>query len=409
MFKTRKLQASFRMLIIALGSLSPVLSVQAAPNLAETIQAAVDRNPRVNLPAARMQLGQGYEKQAGSWLGNSPSASLLYKSDEIGSQLGYREMEAALALPMWHPGQRKALQAVSENIRAQAGSDERLLYWEVSSQVFEYAWMLKLAEQESAQAKTQWESAQALEDDIHKRMKAGELPRTDALMAEQESASRHSKYEQALLAEAKARSAWKSYTGLDELPADLLALKAHDPVSVDQHPTLKNSELAVQTARSMSQSEQKKSKGNPLVTLYAKRDRGTETDPWDNSMGVQLSLPFSTGTHSAGQIAEAEMKVTEAEVQKAEVQRKLALLQEQSRQELDSTKTTLALAEDQNRIAQSRLGLTQRAFELGETGLFLLLQARNEAAQAASYLERSRVAYHQAISRYNLSLGVIPE
>lgn len=409
MLKTIKLSNYGLFLVLTAGVFFSHADVQAAPTLAETIQAAVERNPRVQLPAARMRLGQGYGKQAGSWLGDKPSFNMVYKTDQLTEQEGYRELEAALDLPMWNPGQRKALKALSDSIRTQAGSDERLLTWEVSSQVFEYAWTLKLAEQETTLAKALWESTQKLENDIQKRVEAGELPRTDALMAQQRTTQLQDIYEQAMLSEVQARTAWKMYTGMEQLPEDLMDLQPPETAPIEQHPQLENSDLAVQSAQANSRSEQQMTQGNPSLILYARRDRDFSFEPYDNALGIGFSLPFATSPHGAGKIAEAEMQLTEAMANQAEIHRNLALLQEQSRQELESAKRRLKLAEQQYKIAEARVQLTQRAFELGETEVFLLLEARDEGARAADHLDRSRIAYHQSISRYNLSLGVIPE
>lgn len=397
------------LLLITAGLFFSQTDVQAAPTLAETIQAAVERNPRAQLPAARRQLGQGYGKQAGSWLGDKPSFDMIYKTDQLTEQEGYRELEAALNLPMWNPGQRKALKTLSESIRTQAGSDERLLTWEVSSQVFEYAWTLKLAEQETILARTLWESTQNLEKDIQKRVDAGELPRTDALMAQQRTTQFHDVYEQAMLSEIQARAAWRMYTGMEQLPEDLMDLQPPETAPVDQHPQLENSDLAVQSAQANSRSEQQMTQGNPSLILYARHNRDFSFEPYDNALGIGFSLPFATSPHGAGKIAEAEMQLTEAMAEQAEIRRSLALLQEQSRQKLESAKRRLTLAEQQYEIAKKRVQLTQRAFELGESEVFLLLEARDEGAKAANHLDRSRIGYHQSISRYNLSLGVIPE
>jgi outer membrane protein TolC len=176
-----------------------------------------------------------------------------------------------------------------------------------------------------------------------------------------------------------------------------------------QHPQLENSDLAGKTAQAKSHSTQQMTQGNPSLVLYARRDRTYSFETYDNALGIGFSVPFATAPHGAGQVAEAEMQRTEAMAQQAEVHRKLSLLQEQSRQELESNTRRLALAEEQYEIALSRVRLTQRAFDLGESSVFLLLEARNEGAKTAAHLERSRIAYHQSISRYNLSLGVIPE
>ena len=60
-------------------------------------------------------------------------------------------------------------------------------------------------------------------------------------------------------------------------------------------------------------------------------------------------------------------------------------------------------------LTRSRTALAQRAFELGESGLYPLLLARQQSAAAARTLERSRLEKQRAIARYNHILGEIPQ
>jgi hypothetical protein len=55
------------------------------------------------------------------------------------------------------------------------------------------------------------------------------------------------------------------------------------------------------------------------------------------------------------------------------------------------------------------VAISERAYQMGEMELFLLLQAREDADLAANNLEKILIRHQRAISKYNLSLGVLPQ
>ncbi len=93
----------------------------------------------------------------------------------------------------------------------------------------------------------------------------------------------------------------------------------------------------------------------------------------------------------------------------ARTRRELNLKRQQAWQELQRAGEALALAQRRSELARKRMTMSQRAFELGETDLYLLLQAREQAIDAARELERSRIQHQRAAARYNLAVGVSPE
>jgi outer membrane protein TolC len=124
---------------------------------------------------------------------------------------------------------------------------------------------------------------------------------------------------------------------------------------------------------------------------------------------VQFSLPFGSSSHAAPRIAEAEADLTGTQSERARVQRELELTFEQASYSVKFAQRASRLAEQQNRLASNSLRLQQRAFELGESDLVLLLRAREQAASAAQGLQRAQLEYQLAISRYNHASGVMPK
>jgi cobalt-zinc-cadmium efflux system outer membrane protein len=383
----------------------------AAPTVAEAVQAALERSPNYPLHQATRAVGEGYREQGDAFLGGDPSLGLVAKSDKpIGSDNGYREYEAALALPLWWPGQRGARRAIGDRLDQQATTELRLLAWEVAGEVLARAWELRLALGAEQQAEHQWQAAVELERNVTRRVEAGELPRADRLLAQQETLARQTALDQAKAQVRQARAAWRSRTGLTELPEDLERPPEEAPGEpATPHPRLTAAMDRVATAQARSNDRRLNRRPRPVLTLFAKRDRGSSEDPYTNSVGAGIEIPFGSGAHAAPGLAEAEAELTRAQARLAEIERDLRLTREQAARGVEQAERGLDLATRSDALARSRLALSRRAFDLGESDLYLLLRAREQAADAALALERSRLQRARAIALYRHALGDLPQ
>ena len=383
--------------------------VVAAPSLGEAIQAAMQQHPRYRQADSERALSKGYQKKADSWLGGDPSASLMYKSDQIGSDFGYREMEAAISLPMWMPGQRQGRQDLARTIDEQAEAGTTLLRWQVAGEVLELIWSLRLVESDEELADAQWNSAHQLEMAVERRVAAGELARADLLMVQQDTLGREVKHENAQMALDAALANWRAYTGLDSVPAPPTEQTLHAAKLDFSHPLLRRKQLQVAQMTARRDVARKHRQSRPELTFYARRDRGSEVDPYDNAVGAEISLPFGTRFSTAPLVAESEASLAQAQMSLAAAKRDLELKLVRFEQEVRRSQRALELAQRQNELASARMDMSQRAFDLGESDLFLLLQARSQASAAERNLTRSRIEYQRAVSRYNHLLGDIPQ
>ncbi|MCF6354640.1 MAG: TolC family protein [Candidatus Polarisedimenticolaceae bacterium] len=395
----KKYRAHLVVLLFAAVLFFPAL--QAAPSFNEAVQAALQIHPKARIHVALRQVGEGYQQQADALFGDDPVAGLAYRSDDAGSNRGYREWEANLDMPLWLPGQRGVRRNLGGSIISRAGAEFRLLSWEVAGQVLERAWTLRLAESNQEQTKNQWDSAKALEIDIERRVNAGELARSDLILAQQEALAKETSYQHAMATVERERSSWRAYTTFDELPHDLMARQSPGTELNPSHPRLVAAELAIEQARAQRNDVKLKRRDNPVLTLYAKRDRGIGRDPYGNSLGVGISVPFGTHASAAPVIAGAELALTEAQADWAQVTWALELELEQAHQGTVRAAKNLTLAEQGSRLAQTRIRLARRAFELGEADLYFLLLAREQAATAARQLEFYRLERMHAIAQLN--------
>ena len=389
-------------------SLLTSLPASAEVTLSTAINNAFVIQKKGDLAQARRKLGEGMARQGDSLLSDAPELGVLYKSDELGSQYGYREYEASLALPVWRLGQKSASQQLSRDMLAQADTEASAMRWYIASEVLDTVWSLREAEAEKMLALKQWESASALEVNIKKRLDAGEVARADWILAQQETASREEKYRLAELHYLQAMTLWEGLTGLTELPSDLEAIQRSGRSSIEDHPLYLNTDQKLNVARSQSKREHKSLQSPPVLTLYAKRDRGTDLDPWDDSLGAQITVPIGK-SHVASELAQAEMVVTEAQGELDTRKRSLEYQHRKAQIELNQIESALDLARRVDELARSRVQISERAYDVGEMELYLLLKAREDADLAASNLEKLLIRHKRAISLYNLSLGEFPQ
>ncbi|MFH1873267.1 MAG: TolC family protein, partial [Pseudomonadota bacterium] len=146
----------------------------------------------------------------------------------------------------------------------------------------------------------------------------------------------------------------------------------------------------------------------PELALRVVRERGDFAEPYANTVGIQLKIPFSSGAQvrREGSAAQAEAEQADAEMQRT--QTRVRLESERARRAFDAAERQLALAQERLALSAENLRLSEKAFSLGESDLATLLRIRAAAFDAEAFLDRQRVARAAAISRLNQALGVLP-
>ena len=392
---------------ILAGALFLAASSTQAISLVDTLASAMKTQSLSAKKQAGEKLADDVHTSAHAWLSDTPSVSLMYKTDETTNDTGYREWEAMLDLPVWRWGQKDSLQTYAGETRNAMQSTYDFALWSLSQEMIDSAWQLRLAELDKFLSEAQLQAALKLEQDVKRRFEAGELARTDFLLAQQNTLDRAQQSRASNLVWEQQRAAWKSFTGTEQLPDDL-DWKKQPEQPVENHPAYRLAQHQLGAARAKAENEKYRVKGSPVVSLYARRDRASQVDDWNEAVGLQLTVPFGEST-SAGARAEFELAASEAKLKLSRVMREIKLKRETAQLSLTQSADTLKLAQTSAELANQRLNMLTRAFALGETALFNLLQAREQAALADSKLAQEQVNYQRAVSRFNSSLGVIPQ
>ncbi len=381
-----------------------------AVTLGQAVDAALERHPERRLAEAQRRVEAGYRRQAESLLGGDPSVNLSVAGDDFGSDFGYEEYVAGVSVPVALPSHRRTRGELADRLGALADGEARRLRWQVAGEVIDRAWALRIARTELKEATRQWAAARALVKDIEHRFEVGEVSRNDLLLARQDLVQAEAGYQEALGGLQKARIAWHSYTGLDRLPDDLetSAEPAQETVPLEAHPALAIPLSEVEAARARVEAARAERRAAPVVSLFAKRDRGDRHEPYTDSLGLEVSVPLGTRTPAAAAIAEAEAELTRAQARLAQARRTLEQQQAEAEQEVAKALHLYRLAERNHELSHSRLKLARRAFELGEMDLYQLLLARRQSNEATRELRLRRLQKARALARKNHLSGVIP-
>jgi cobalt-zinc-cadmium efflux system outer membrane protein len=404
-----KVDTILRLLVLSGTAFLPLLNHAAPPTLAVVVQAGYERYPQRPVSAALRRQGEAIRQQAASLLAGDPAVMLRHENDAYTDDNGFRQWEGGLDLPLWLPGQRHSRSQVAQATDSEADGLQQLQRWRVAGDMRELLWSLRIAATSLELADQAVVSAQVLEQDVEQRYRAGELARTDLILAQKEALQRRSERLSAASQQRTLRQQYTAWTGLAELPAAIDEPATTQPGIGDNHPALGAARLSASRARAQRDQVRTEKRANPVLTLGSKTERPESGLSYDTALVVAVNVPLGSRSQSAVKTAEAELSLSEASAELAQVRRDLEDELIRTREERRQTAQALQLAQQQHALASEGLRLTQRGFELGESDLFTLLQARAQALASERDLRLRRLELGRAVARYNQALGVIPE
>lgn len=351
---------------------------------------------------------------AGGLIPEPASVSLGNLNDRQGRNLGKQEWEVELAVPLWMPGQKDARGVEADSRIAEAIARRIAVRLDVAGEVREAWWSLAAARSAKSLAARRLDTARALDTDVQKRFKVGELSRIDANLAQAEALAAEAEMIESQATLLQAEQAFRLLTGI-AAPADLgeeSVAAVRDPLdastSSELHPQLAAVAAAARSARARVKVAEETRRAAPELALRVVRERGDFAEPFGNSVGVKLTIPFSSGAQVRrdNSAAQAEAEQADAEMRRAEIRVQQDV--ERARRTVAATQRQLVMAQERRTLSADNLHLSEKSFALGEADLATLLRVRAAALEAESVYDRQRLARAAAISRLNQSLGVLP-
>lgn len=400
--------------------LAPTFPAHAQPpaTLAEAFAQAWARHPSAQaLPDRQAELA-AHRRAADAWTAQPGALELRAKTDRPGTDRGAQEFEFGVALPLWWPGQRSQSQALAAQAEQALSARQDQARLQLAGELREAWWTWQRAQAEQALIGTQVAHAQALAQDVHRRVQAGDLARADAHQAD--GALARAQAEQAR-AESVTLLAWQALQGLlggTDGPPTLAASgsppiepapSASDDTELADHPLVRERDQQAALARQAASLADTQSRANPELLLGTVQSRDQRGEPRQRQLTVGLRLPWGDSPAMQAQAARARAEATELSAQ-AELQRqRVSAAWAGARARVDAARRAHAAAQRRAQLAQEALGFYDQSFQLGETDLPTRLRIAQDAQDAARQAALAAIDVAAATSAWRQAAGLLPQ
>lgn len=383
-------------------------SAHAASDLKDAVEAAWRRQPLAQAREARAEEFAARQNAAGALLPGPPALTLEHETDQISRNQGLRKFNGEIAVPLWLPGQQERARAL---IGAERGAydgqvaKERLL---LAGEVRDAYWLARTAAAEAQLAQTAQDSVVALEADVGRRVKAGELARIDGNRALAEA-----QFQRITLVEAQARAQrafeqFRALTGLAQLPnADEASVTPQRP-ALETHPLVAAAGQAAQAARARVAQAAGDTRDAPELGVGTAQARSDATRPWEQTVTLRLRIPFGGDNRNRPRITAANAELMEAQALQARTAARVEAEMAAALRERQAALAALPLAESRAGLARDTQRLIARGFAAGEFDLPTRLRAERERKEAELGEVRARIEAGRADSRLKQAYGSMP-
>ncbi len=384
-----------------------VLRVNPNLKLAEVLEAAYARAPMQAALQSRDAMVAAKNRIARALFPGAPAMNLMHQNDGLSDARGEREWQAELEMPVWLPRQRDGRLKVAEASQSSLIAGRQSLKLQVAGQLREAIWDVALQDNNVSLALNRLQVAKQLQFDVDRRYRAGEMAKTDLMLAEQETLRVE---KEKLRAEAELMHARHRYfvlTGLRELPA-VYQEKQSGFTDYQQSPIWLEAEGKVGLAEKERDLAQVESFENPQLLLNMRNIKGAFDAAGNDSIGVKVRIPFGGDARAAPIRAAAEISVGNALTEREMLKMALEAAMHEAEHNLSVSRAELVIATKQVEIARESLMLAQKAFKLGETDLVGLLRVQAQTFEAERAFTTRQVQVEWDVARYNQTVGVLP-
>lgn len=378
------------------------------PTLGEALERAWERAAAVQLAQSRRAEADAGRALAAGWWAQPPSITLAQTRDRFARAQGEREREVELALPLWLPGQRAAQQAFVDADLADSQAALAAARLQVAGELRAALWGLAAARAERESAARRLAAAEQLEADVARREQAGELARSDLLLASEDRLAAHGALVEARQRERQASAQASLLTGLESLPVDIAEAVRPAGQEAETHPRLRLAEASLEQARAALRQVEGDRRDPPELAFGLQRVRSDAASPERSALRIGLRIPFSTPARNAPRLAGARAALILAEVAQRQVLDTIEAEQREALAALEDAQALQQHAQARSTLAGQRLALQGKAFRLGELALAEFIRARSAADEAQLILARAAQALGAARAQVNQSRGLLP-
>lgn len=380
----------------------------AGPTLPALVELAWQRSVAARTLDARQEEAAAGHAVAQSWLAGAPTLGLSERSGRWTGDRAQHETEISVAAPVLLPGQQSARQQLAARGTNEVQAQLHRARLEVAGAVRARLWEAAAARELLAEKEGHLHHLEDLRDEVRRCVAAGDMARSDGLLADQEVLAAQGEISQARgrLREATAR--FQLLTGVAELPSLEPEQEPPTQPAVADHARLRAAEASEQRARAAVGLASASVQGAPTVALSMRRERDSATTNADRSIGIAVHIPLGGKVRNrpAETLAATQLATAAAELNEARAS--IAIEQSQARSQLEYAREALQTATARAGLMREHTSLFEKAFKQGERGLAELLRSRTLSHEADVAVRQQRVALGMAHAQLNQVLGILP-
>ena len=373
--------------------------------LSSLLDITLKRHPQAGVLAARSATVDAETKYAKSWMPDSTALTAFHMSDNAFDDNGVYENEVALSFPMWLPGEKKAQSRLGEALLVSQASDVGEFRWRVSGHLRQQLWQLKLAVRQWQLAVEQEQRLSGVLAQVTLFAEAGELSRADQLATMEELAIWKG---ETMLLEAQYMDAirlYRSFTGLETVPAQIDETLSELTTIGESHPALKQAMDHLAESTASTDVTRERSNLRPSLDVFWRGFRGDRRSPDVDALGIGFAMPLGKSPKRAPLLAKAFEDLAVAQAELLETKRELELQLHEANHVLHVTRERLENSGDIVKAATERHQLDKLAFELGEFSTREWLRRLSRFKEIERSHELLLIQQGAAIAAYNQAVG----
>lgn len=383
------------------------LKVNPNLQLHDVLEKTFTRNPMQTTLQSRESVVAARNIVANAMLPSTPMVSIAHQNDALGSGRGEREWQAELELPVWLPNQRNNRLKVADASKSNISASRESLRLQVAGLLRDALWDIAFNDNNLVLTTNKLGVASKQQRDVERRYQAGEMAKTDAMLAQQETLRAEKEQLRAEAEVMHARHRYYVLTGLRELPASFDE-KQSSLEDYSQSPIWLEAQSKVGLAETERNLAQVESRENPQVLVNMRRTQGAFDSTFNDSVGLKVRIPFGGEARAAPIKAAAELGVGHALSEQDTLRYALETAMHEAEHNLSVSRAELKIASRQFDIAKESVKLAQKAFQLGETDLVSLLRVQAQTYEAERAFTSRQIQLQWDIAHYNQAVGVLP-
>jgi len=382
--------------------------VPVGPTLPVLVELAWQRSVAARTLDARQDEASAGRAVAQSWLAGPPTLGLSERSGRWTGDRAQHETEISVAAPVLLPGQQSARQQLAARSTDEVQAQLHRIRLDVAGAVRARLWEAAAARELLAEKEGHLHHLQDLRDEVRRRVAAGDLARSDGLLADQEVLAAQGDISLAKGRLREAMGRFQLLTGVAELPA--LEPEPEPPIqpAAADHARLRAAEASEQRARAAVGLASVSAQGAPTVALSMRRERDSAGANADRSIGIAVQIPLGGKVRNRPAETQAATQLATAAAELSEARAALAIEQSQARGQLDYAREALQAASARAGLMHEHTALFEKAFKQGERGLAELLRSRTLSHEADVAVRQQHVALGMAHAQLNQVLGILP-